>query len=133
MKPVKQKIFDSQKGDCMRACFASILEIPNDDKFLPNIDDSEWLWKLMKALEEYGMRLGTSHTAIWKQGYWIASAPSLNIAGGWHAVVMFDNCVAFDPSTHKRYRKGTNMLGKNVRSGYWIEVSDFSKLINFFK
>lgn len=50
MTPVDQAIFEDGKGDCLRACICSILDLPIDD--LPNFADIgyvngaiDWLWK----------------------------------------------------------------------------------------
>jgi len=133
MIPVKQNIFNKDIGDCFRACMASILEIPNSNN-IPNIDQKKWLNNWMNWLEVRGMRLGMDHEAIWKDGYWIATVPSLNLRDTTHAIVMFGGKVAFDPSTHKKYRKGTNLFCKNIVSfGHWIEISDMTKLKNYLE
>lgn len=50
MTPVDQTVFDDGKGDCLRACIASILDLPITD--LPNFAESDyvngaitWLWE----------------------------------------------------------------------------------------
>jgi hypothetical protein len=129
----KQKIVNSKTGDCFRACVASILEADNDKK-LPNPHGSGWINDWFKYFSEFGMCLGFDKKAIWRSGYWIASVPSLNYKKTNHAIVMLGDKVAFDPSLKKTYRKGRNLSGKNiVNFGYWIELSDFSKLKRFFK
>lgn len=128
MKEEKQKISDKEKGDCFRACLASILEIKNDDSFVV-IDTKNWLQPYFNVLGKMGLRLNFDKDAIWRNGYWIASVPSLNFKNTTHAIVMFGDKVAFDPNIKKKYRKGMNILGKDiVKFGYWVEVSDFGKL-----
>ncbi len=129
MKPQKQKVFDKEKGDCVRACVASILEIKNDDNFYKIKEGSGWILPLYNKLEEWGLRLNGDKDAIWRSGYWIASVPSKNFKEVSHAIVMKDSKVSFDPSTHKKYKTGLSLLGKDIVTfGQWIEVSDFSKL-----
>lgn len=125
MKPVKQEIVN----DCFRACMASMLELPNK-KGLPHIDKESWYSDWNELLSYFGMRLVGDHKKIWREGFWIASVPSLNFKDVRHAIIMFDTKVFFDPSTKKRYRKGTNLLKKHemVTWGWWLEVSDVSKL-----
>lgn len=129
MKPEKQLISDRGVGDCFRACMCSILDIPNSND-LPNVHDSEWFLKWQKFLKKFGLRL-CHGSNCWKDGYWIASVPSLNYALTTHAIVMKDTKVFFDPSTKKKYKKGTEMLGcSDIMSGYWVEIDDISKINN---
>ena len=129
MKSQKQKVFDKEKGDCFRACIASILEVENNDTLYKIKSDCGWLIPCIKVLEKMGLALGWHDKAIWRSGYWIASVPSLNFNNTTHAIVMKGHKVEFDPSTHKKYKKGRNLLGEEIVSfGYWIEASDFSKL-----
>lgn len=133
MKGVKQKIFSNKRGDCFRACLASILEIENSDKFV-KIRTDDWLINYLNFFGEIGLRLNWDSKKIWREGYWIATVPSKNFKKTRHAIVMLGDRVAFDPSTHKQYRKGRNLLGKDIVSfGYWLEVSDFTKLKEYLK
>lgn len=132
MIPQKQKICSKTKGDCFRACIASILEMDIDS--LPNPKSEMWLMEWRSWFQERGMRLDWDHEKIWREGYWIASVPSKNYKDVYHAIVMKDHWVEFDPSTKKRYRKGNNMLRKDlITFGYWIELDDISKLKEFLK
>lgn len=111
----------------MRACITSILGIPNDKK-LPNIDNENWYWEWEKFLKKFGLSFHWT-TACWRDGYWMATVPSLNFEGGTHAIVMKDTKVYWDPSTKKRYKAGTEMLSKDlVQGGYYFEVEDSSKI-----
>ncbi len=134
MKPVKQKIFGGGNGDCFRACMASMLELPNDER-LPHIDEIGWRSDWDKLLKTFGMTLNHDFQKIWRNGYWIASVPSLNIENGLHAIIMFDSCVAFDPSTKKCYEEGRDLFleYKMITAGWWLEVSDVRKLKEFYK
>ena len=124
MKGVRQIIFGGGKGDCFRACVASILELPNDDR-LPNEHDGNYLLAWQEFLGQFGLSVEFDTTRIWRDGYWIASVTSKNLDGATHAIVMKGTQVAWDPSTKKRYRKGQHMLSdKVVQGGYWIEMRD---------
>lgn len=136
----KQLIVNSKTGDCMRACITSILNIPNTDK-LPNFTEKTkeghhnagWP-KWYKLLNEMGLDFRYDEKQIWRSGYWIASIQSKNYKGSYHAVVMKGHEIAHDPSTKKRYRTGTNLLGKKVvNGGYWIEITDVSLLPRFYE
>lgn len=128
MKPVMQLSVDGEKGDCFRACMASMLELPNSTD-LPHIESEMWPLEWERFLDRFGMGYGHDAKAIWRQGYWIASVPSLNFENGGHAIVMLGSEVAHDPSTKKRYETGRHLGGYDlVNWGWWLEVSDVSKL-----
>lgn len=132
MIPQKQKVVDKGRGDCLRACIASILELPNDDR-LPNIHGSTWYSTWQKWFGQFGLSMEYDDQRIWRESYWIASVKSKNYNDGTtHAIVMKGQEVAFDPSTKKRYRTGRQMLGGNlVMGGWWFEVIDPSLLYKF--
>ena len=130
MIPQMQKVVDKGVGDCFRACMASFLELPNDER-LPDGYKSVMAWN--DWLAKFGMTLSWSHRSIWREGYWIASVKSKNYTDGTtHAIIMHGTKVAHDPSTKKRYRKGLDMLqGDEVQGGWWIEVIDPNLLYKF--
>lgn len=105
MKPVEQLLtgggFEAppeERGDCFRACVASILEL--DPRELPNPHDSEhWGKAWIAALAEYGVEpvfLTEGFQGTPFPGYWIASIPSPSIDGD-HCVVMRGLDFAYDP------------------------------------
>jgi len=57
MKPISQTIFGDGKGDCFRACVASILEIPHEE--MPNfcIETGDWIEKANKWLGPRGVAI----------------------------------------------------------------------------
>lgn len=127
MKPQRQRIVSRGIGDCFAACMASILELPIE--VLPNDHSPGWSLTWDAFLQQFGISM-TSHAAtgpIWHEGYWIAAVPSLNFDGVSHAIVMQGHRVAFDPSTKKRYKKGTPMLDV-VTSGTYFVVDDFTQI-----
>ncbi len=109
MKPVKQLIdgggFEcppEERGDCFRACVASILEL--EPEALPNPHDAQhWgnTWNL--ALEAIGIRplWLKDWQGDWFGGYWIACIPSVNIEGN-HCVVMHGPKLAHDPGNGRQ-------------------------------
>jgi hypothetical protein len=127
MKPVKQKIDD----DCFRACIASMLELPNSDS-LPHISSETWFFDWNDFLKNFGIRLDHDYDKIYRDGFWVASVLSLNNPGGYHAIIMKDKYVEFDPSNLRQYEKGRDLLQEHkiVHEGYWLEIDDISKLKN---
>jgi hypothetical protein len=131
MKPQKQKVVSNKMGDCFSACIASLLELPLE--VIPN-DHSPMYWAVWRTwLGQFGLELNyrSAKGPIWADHPWIASVKSMNYPDGTtHAILMDGGSkVLFDPSTKKRYRKGTHLLGQDVViGGYIITVSDFTKL-----
>ena len=110
--PLKEK----PRGDCLRACLCSVLELPIDA--IPNvIAEDDWWERLTDHLREHhGFELwnfdfdeGTERFA--PLGYWIAAVPSLNLPPAengepyLHAVVMKGERLAWDPSAKRRYEQ----------------------------
>jgi len=129
MKKYNQKIVDNGIGDCFRACMATVLQLPID--VLPNDHSPAWHGIWAAFLGQFGLDLvyGGPKGAIWMGGFWIASVKSLNYKDTTHAIVMDGIKVFHDPSTKKRYKTGTVMLGKSkVRGGYHLVVDDATLL-----
>lgn len=128
MKPQKQLIVSENNGDCFRACVASILDLKNNI-ILPNKHGIDWFSSWCNFLKKYGLRISYG-TNCWKDGYWIASVPSLNYPKPLsHAIIMRGTKVYFDPSTKKKYKRGKDMLSEGIiKSGFWIEIDDISKI-----
>ena len=56
MKPVSQTVFGNDKGNCLAACFASVLEIPIEK--VPNyIGYENWFEKFDNFVAEHGYRI----------------------------------------------------------------------------
>jgi hypothetical protein len=112
VKPVHQLIIDQGRGDCWRACIASILELPIEE--VPNFRETEktnfraieeWFQARGLALlnlypkfvpEEKQGKIGADDLVRWDYicgAYAIASLPSQMFPGSLHAVV-----VRFQPS-----------------------------------
>ena len=106
MKPVKQLICHGEdNGDCLRACVASILELPIED--VPNFADTTGdhieFWRLnnswaMKKGFKY-VTISISEDSIWDiigDIFCIASAKSPRRKDQWHSVV-WRNGIVHDP------------------------------------
>lgn len=125
MKPVEQTIPTAPRGDCFRACIASILELPIE--WCPNPHDPEehwwdaWnTWLRDRGFELVEWDVGTKGVYANLSGYWIATVPSLNSSAsadtnlGRHCIVMYGNKIAHDPS-----------LGKKRTDRDWKESDQF--------
>lgn len=89
------------RGDCFRACVASILNEPIES--LPNPHD-DWDAGWFKAMRKRGLQMVEANIEHWyPDGYWIAGLPSLNLPGCMHAVVMRGGELIHDPSLGKKY------------------------------
>lgn len=128
-----QRTTSSADGDCFRASMSVLLGVPNGDH-LPNVHDPMWTFKWKDFLGQFGIASCVSHRQgpIWKDHLWIASVPSKNHDGVTHAIVMYGQRVAFDPSPLRRYRRGESLLGADiVVAGTWLEVADSTRLRTF--
>ena len=142
----KQEICDKDKGDCLRACIATVLQIPI--KLLPNFHSNHFFIDWMNLLDKFGIEIRYSQSC-WIQGYWIASVPSKNFktkiisasdlwqgkTGVKHSIVMKGQEVFFDPSPKKKYKVGENLLIQSkfkVEGGYTFIISDIEKTSNLF-
>jgi hypothetical protein len=127
MIPVVQSIVGDGRdgrpvGDCMRACFASIFELPLSS--VPHFAESPSWWTAMQYwLKPFGLWLDTNDYRAapstspiptgerWPSGWWMATVDSENFPGARHAVVMRGlyvhddgdpHVVAHDPSPRPR-------------------------------
>lgn len=115
MTPVEQRLFfdaaTGERGDCLKCCLASVLELDYDDvPHFAGMGDRWWI-EQMNWLASRGWRYGTAHhmpdpddptkLAGWTQGYWLAGVKSLRTRPDGthigHMVVMRDNEIAWDP------------------------------------
>jgi hypothetical protein len=122
VKPVMQSIVGDgidgrPMGDCIRACIASIFELPIEE--VPHFAESPrgWFRSLQDWLRPMGLVMEhDEHQPVdappsYHYGWWMASVESENFEGGTHAVVMrgllnpgegMAHEVAHDPSPHPR-------------------------------
>lgn len=124
MTPVDQVIIDKGRGDCERACIASLLDLPLTA--VPNfIEIPEWHRHLVRYyfMNSCGWEHeGTIAADLFDpvkypsmNGFYYASVPSKNFADTFHAVILGeDGIITHDPSPHKQYQgvhmKDTGML-----------------------
>lgn len=108
MMPVDQEFVhdptNNQHGDCMRACIASLLDLPREA--VPNFAqlDADGEGNFWLLLAEFCRQHGYSFVTIqgrfvWAEDviYHVISGPSPRIKGGHHAVVGRNGQVFFDP------------------------------------
>lgn len=108
MVPVMQKVVDPGKGDCMRACIASILELPADavPNFLEELEKGVGWFECFDTflrshgLEYHGQQPPTLAMELSEglDGYYMATVPSLNFPDKTHAVVFHRDKFVHDPS-----------------------------------
>lgn len=104
-----------QRGDCYRACVASILNVPIDS--LPNAhgDDADDVW--FRALAKLGYcRVDFNVFEQVPPSYWIATVPS-TMLGIYHAVVAKGNDLIHDPSRGRRYTDAEWREARAARCG----------------
>jgi hypothetical protein len=112
-----------ERGDCLPACLASLLEIGIEDVPVPHSDDVHWWDAVQAALKPHGYHFVIADCEYWPGGYWIAAVPSLNLtkADGSavnHVVVMREGELVHDPSLGRRYDVGTPRDALDVIEAY---------------
>jgi hypothetical protein len=103
---VDQRIIDQGRGDCLRSCVASILELAPDQ--VPNFSDFckyadvNWSIPMWNFLRERGMAFVTVYPPHLPHGYCVAVGPSPNIPGAFHAVVWKGSEIVHDPNPSRK-------------------------------
>ena len=92
MTPVNQTILDIERGNCLPACLASILEVELDDVPL-YLDKDVWLARYRDWLHERGWKL-RSHQSAPETDYYLAQYPR---EGRSHVVICRGGEVVHDP------------------------------------
>jgi hypothetical protein len=130
MKPVKQTKRGArdappeERGDCMDAAVASILELPLERVRIAHNDDEHWWVTTQKALNPLGWAMVTADARVYPYSltgppvYWLASVPSLNLRGETHMIVMANDQVAHDPSMGESIEVGTLIGDLKVSAAY---------------
>lgn len=109
-----QSIFDFEKGDCMRACVASLFELPLEK--VPNFWDDVELsatpekqsWQWTESMRNWSIQYGivpltfrynkkSDLAKILKDVYVIASGESPRNKNSDHAVIMLNGQIIHDP------------------------------------
>lgn len=114
MKPVDQEFLhdpaNGQHGDCLRACVASLIEVPAAEvphvaQLFPN--DARAAWNhLYDFLEARGYCYVPGRKTIIEGQYHIISGPSPRNKGT-HAVIGLDGKIVFDPHPSRAGLAGT--------------------------
>lgn len=115
MTPIDQQHSDKGNGDCMRACVASILDLPMEavPHFVKNGNAAMYHSVLKAFMYAHGWKnkdVGRHDGVLrWKpyhiNGYYLASVPSANYEGVYHAVIIDrEGVVVHDPSPKKQYQ-----------------------------
>jgi hypothetical protein len=114
---------EEKRGDCIRACIASIIDVPIDT--LPNPHGDDWVEEWAIALGPLGFILvDISIDYYFPIGYWIARVPSLNLPGCYHVVVAQGNKLVHDPALNNKYTDETWAGGAAASGGQIITVYD---------
>ena len=104
MKPVYQTTFDD-RGNCLSACFASILECPLEavDFCCFDYPDS-WCARACELLKPLGVAMVDFHMPgkLWypPDAYYIASGNTTRHPERLHSVVYRNNALVHDPHPH---------------------------------
>ena len=88
-----------KRGDCLRACFCSLLELPVDA--IPCFHGYNWWNRYHAALADFSFYPLMVNTDGPLRGYWIADVASASYPDVRHAVVMEDDRIVHDPSPRK--------------------------------
>lgn len=106
MKPVDQLLVGGpdapleERGDCLRACFCSLLELP--PHALPCFHGDGWWERYHVALGAWGVYPLLVNCDGPLRGFWIAEVPSPSWPEVTHAVVMRNDRLVHDPSPAKQ-------------------------------
>lgn len=132
MTPVHQEVLDGRRGDCVRACFATLLDLPLDQ--VPNFSEVSFgvassphaqLQAIYHWLRPQGLDLWETHTPdpfdpAWGYGeeyderYVIASGPSMMFEGSKHVVVAERYLSVDDQAWRARFVHDPNPAGKFI-------------------
>jgi hypothetical protein len=118
----------AERGDCLAACLASILEVPVAETAIDFETERHWWDEAQDAVGKHGYHLVIFDVNRGSPDvYWVATVPSRNLtdANGkpaLHAIVMHDWTVAHDPCLGKRYEVGEPLPGDVEPSAGWVLV-----------
>lgn len=118
MKKVYQTIVDKDKGNCMQAAIASLLDLELNDvpNFIEFAESGEWFRTMYGFLHDNGYRMGSiykdrhptefmikiAHFDGGVDGYFYATVPSQTFEGVGHAVIVDkDLNIVHDPNPNQ--------------------------------
>lgn len=125
MIKITQKNGTPTEGDCFPTSIASILEVPLE--VFPTHECKKWnVHNWQRWLSERGITLygPPRNRGVWYQGQWIAIVPSINNEGGYHALVMEDGHLAWDPNCNRKYE---SVDINDVKHAWLLILSDMTK------
>lgn len=131
MFPVTQKNSTQGEGDCFPASIASILEIPLE--LFPTENCKEWnayhwrAWLIQHGLILYGP---SRNSDVYYEGYWIGIVRSVNHPHCYHALVMENDKLAWDPNCAKKYE---HVDLNDVTTAWLVVLSDVTKFRRFLE
>ena len=101
MKPINQTTFGAPGGNCLSACFASLLHIPIEDvPYLESDDVEPQIAKFATWLKAYGLYPLMLSPGAHVPGFHIISGHSPR-GRGTHAVVAVGDTIVHDPHPSK--------------------------------
>jgi len=100
MIPVSQRHVNDTNGDCLAACFASILEMPIEDvpPLLAGSQFPHWIFAVRAWLSPANLSLVCIKDVDVPDGWSICTVKSKRFPGKYHAVVAKDGEPMHDPS-----------------------------------
>ena len=119
MTPQKLTISSPDNGDCLRACIASLLDLPIEQvpNFMDNGKGNDGLWfsDPQDGMNAFLLRNGYEYTGYGHpkeaiqlcagvDGYYVGVVNSVNFVGSTHAVIFHGLELAFDPSTKGQWQ-----------------------------
>lgn len=118
-----------ERGDCLPAAIASLLEVPIEAVPIPHSDEVHWWDVTQAAVEAHGYNLVIADAECWPWGYWLAAIPSLNLTRldgtrESHIVVMRGHELVHDPALGHRYKQGTPIEELEIREAYVLAPTD---------
>jgi len=127
--PQVQLITHKGKGDCLRACVASLLDLPllSVPNFVGDLGKM-WFFHKQRGLYAFLYNQGVEYQGCQPprkavklsqgyDGYFIANVPSANFKGKYHSVIFKGLNFFFDPSPLKQWQGTID----NVRDFFIIE------------
>ena len=121
MKPVKQNRAD----DCVRACMASILELPIE--LVPEFSCEDWFREACLWLEPMGYTLINSyHNPDFETKAWALGAVDSSREGWNHCVVVFGHEIKWDPQKY-----ADNGVGRELREVCYFVPIDAAQALRF--
>ena len=121
MKPVDQTLFGILDGNCLQACFASILELPLDDVPVLNLNkqlEPIWFASLMHFVRQHGHALLYLNEDLEHLPYGEYIGGGNSPRGIRHACVFSNRTMVHDPHPS--------------RQGLWLKSSSYHRVDSYY-